>query len=90
MIFFVFCRYVCSLAAVHDDAYKAFQTSRDLDSVIERCWRGSPKFDKPSSSPGPSSNVKITLSLMTPVLPMLVSFCMLPENVAVALQNVGA
>ena len=63
------------LAAVHDDAYKAFQTSRDLDSVVERCWRGSWKFDKPSSSPGPSSNVEITLSLMTPVLPMLAEAC---------------
>ncbi|KOX79317.1 DNA ligase 3 [Melipona quadrifasciata] len=66
------------LAAVHQDAYEAFQTSRDLDSVVERCLRGSWKSDEPSSSSsslGPSPDVKIKLSLMTPVLPMLAEAC---------------
>ncbi|OAD52215.1 DNA ligase 3 [Eufriesea mexicana] len=63
------------LGAVHDDAYEAFQTSRDLNSVIERCLEGSSKIGKPSSSPGQSSNTKVTLALMTPVLPMLAEAC---------------
>ena len=67
------------LAAVHEDAYQAFQTSRDLASVIERCTQGSTasgKLEKPSaSSSGCSAGSKVALSLMTPVLPMLAEAC---------------
>ncbi|KZC14850.1 PREDICTED: DNA ligase 3 [Dufourea novaeangliae] len=63
------------LAAVDNDAYKAFQTSRDLVTVLERCLQGS-KIGKPSSSSaGSSSGNKVSLSLMTPVLPMLAEAC---------------
>ncbi|KAG7205218.1 hypothetical protein KM043_018303 [Ampulex compressa] len=67
------------LAAVHKEAYAAFQTSRDLQAVIERCLEmpssntSSPEKASPTlSSPGGS---KVALSLMTPVLPMLAEAC---------------
>lgn len=60
------------LAAVHEDAYEAFQTSRDLNSVIERCLQRSKK-SKSKKQESNSSNVEITL--MTPVLPMLAEAC---------------
>lgn len=71
----IFPSYSRSLAAVHEDAYEAFQTSRDLNSVIERCLQRSKK-SKSKKQESNSSNVEITL--MTPVLPMLVkAFCIL-------------
>ncbi|KOC62534.1 DNA ligase 3 [Habropoda laboriosa] len=64
------------LAAVHENAYEAFQTSRDLNSVIDRCLKGSSKIGiSPSISVGHSSDDKIALTLMTPVLPMLAEAC---------------
>ncbi|XP_076757247.1 DNA ligase 3 [Xylocopa sonorina] len=73
------------LGAVHDDAYEAFQTSRDLDSVLERCLQGSTKIEKPTTFlPGPSTNIKATISLMTPVLPMLAEAC---KSVEMAMQK---
>ncbi|XP_043252498.1 DNA ligase 3 [Colletes gigas] len=67
------------LGAVHEDAYRAFQTSRDLNSVIERCLQTSTivdKLSKPSSSTLKSpTGIKVALSLMTPVLPMLAEAC---------------
>ncbi|CAL7941000.1 unnamed protein product [Xylocopa violacea] len=73
------------LGAVHEDAYEAFQTSRDLNSVIERCLQGSSKVEKPSMFlPGPSTNIKATISLMTPVLPMLAEAC---KSVEMAMQK---
>ncbi|XP_043270527.1 DNA ligase 3 [Venturia canescens] len=67
------------LEAVHPDAYKAYQVSNDLGAVIERCVNV-------DSSTGASTSIKdspknagknatISLSLMTPVLPMLAEPC---------------
>ncbi|XP_076168075.1 DNA ligase 3 [Ptiloglossa arizonensis] len=67
------------LGAVHVDAYAAFQTSRDLNSVIERCLKSSTnpgKIEKrSSSSSGSASGNRVALSVMTPVLPMLAEAC---------------
>ncbi|XP_031835659.2 DNA ligase 3 [Nomia melanderi] len=63
------------LGAVHDDAYAAFQTSRDLVNVVKRCLPDSRGGQPPpSSSKSPSGN-KVALTLMTPVLPMLAEAC---------------
>uniref|UniRef100_T1IZP4 DNA ligase n=1 Tax=Strigamia maritima TaxID=126957 RepID=T1IZP4_STRMM len=53
------------LDAVHPDAYRAFQTSRNLKDVIEMVQ---------AKSNGGGS-LKIKASLMTPVLPMLAEAC---------------
>ncbi|XP_026669281.1 DNA ligase 3 isoform X2 [Ceratina calcarata] len=64
------------LAAIHDQAYEAYQASRDLDSVIERCTsRAGESSSSSSSLLGSSPKIKATLSLMTPVLPMLAEAC---------------
>jgi hypothetical protein len=60
-----------SLEAVHPDAYQAFQTSRDLDAVLSKA---AVKTEDGNSSPTKKTALKITASLMTPVLPMLVRF----------------
>ncbi|XP_032688093.1 DNA ligase 3 isoform X2 [Odontomachus brunneus] len=60
------------LEAVHEDAYKAFQMSRDLETVIRRFLVD--LTEKPAASSPPSRN-KVGLSLMTPVLPMLAEAC---------------
>ncbi|XP_046819476.1 DNA ligase 3 isoform X1 [Vespa crabro] len=67
------------LSAVHEDAFKAFQVSMNLETVVQRFM---PTTSMPSStstkgttlltSPG---GTKIALSLMTPVLPMLAEAC---------------
>ncbi|XP_014598639.1 PREDICTED: DNA ligase 3 isoform X2 [Polistes canadensis] len=67
------------LGAVHEDAYKAFQVSMNLETVVER-FLPSTSLPSPTSkkgitlltSPGGS---KVSLSLMTPVLPMLAEAC---------------
>lgn len=51
------------LDGVHPDAYQAFQSSRDIKAVINRCLGG-----KERSS-------KARIELMTPVLPMLAEAC---------------
>ncbi|XP_012282561.1 DNA ligase 3 isoform X2 [Orussus abietinus] len=63
------------LEAIHEDAYKAFQVSRDLDAVIERCL-SVPEDPSTSASPSLSpKGSKVALALMTPVLPMLAEAC---------------
>lgn len=59
------------LEAVHPDAYKVLQTSRDLDMVIERVSQSSGVKQKDSNQKG----VQAKLALMTPVLPMLAEAC---------------
>ncbi|XP_967954.1 DNA ligase 3 [Tribolium castaneum] len=49
------------LDGVHPDAYQAFQSSRDIKAVIDRCLK-----DK---------GTKARIELMTPVLPMLAEAC---------------
>ncbi|XP_014214879.1 DNA ligase 3 [Copidosoma floridanum] len=69
------------LGAVHDDAYAAFQASRDLPGILHR-FRG-----VSSSSPsacGPEIGKAATLALMTPVLPMLAEPC---KSVEMAMQK---
>ncbi|XP_063909442.1 DNA ligase 3 isoform X2 [Zophobas morio] len=51
------------LEGVHPDAYQAFQLSRDIKAVINRCLGGKGKSSK------------ATIELMTPVLPMLAEAC---------------
>lgn len=67
--------YLCfRLNAIHPDAYQAFQTSRDLKSVV--CKLGLRQDSKDSNSDtedeGDKPKTNISLNLMTPVLPMLV------------------
>lgn len=52
------------LDGLHPDAYQAFQSSRDIKSVIKRCLEG-----------GKTCTTKATIHLMTPVLPMLAEAC---------------
>ncbi|XP_033342814.2 DNA ligase 3 [Megalopta genalis] len=64
------------LAAVHGDAYAAFQTSNDLVSVVERCLETArPGAQAATSSGSPSGSRVAALALMTPVLPMLAEAC---------------
>ncbi|XP_011500651.1 PREDICTED: DNA ligase 3 [Ceratosolen solmsi marchali] len=78
------------LEAIHDDAYAAFQVSRDLPFIIRRCLDRSSKasvfsLEKASTStslPAPSKLTKspksgkiASVALMTPVLPMLAEAC---------------
>lgn len=55
------------LDGVHPNAYVAYQSSRNIDSIIDRCLgnSGSQKV----------SALKAQISLMTPVLPMLAEAC---------------
>lgn len=57
--------FVYSLEAVHPDAYQAFQTTRDINSVILKCV--------PTVGEVTQSALKIDVKTLTPVLPMLVS-----------------
>ncbi|KAL2742350.1 DNA ligase 3 isoform X1 [Vespula maculifrons] len=66
------------LNAVHEDAFKAFQVSMNLEAVVQRFL---PSTSTPSTSPKETTlltspgGTKIALSLMTPVLPMLAEAC---------------
>uniref|UniRef100_A0A8D8WGN6 DNA ligase n=1 Tax=Cacopsylla melanoneura TaxID=428564 RepID=A0A8D8WGN6_9HEMI len=67
------------LNAIHPDAYQAFQTSRDLESVVRKLGlgedhdtSGEERTEEKSSS---SKERNIALKLMTPVLPMLAEAC---------------
>ncbi|XP_018399416.1 PREDICTED: DNA ligase 3 [Cyphomyrmex costatus] len=61
------------LEAVHADAYKAFQMSRNLETVVRRFLSN---LEEKSSASGSSlGRNKVAISLMTPVLPMLAEAC---------------
>nr|XP_022903806.1 DNA ligase 3 isoform X1 [Onthophagus taurus] len=53
------------LDGVHNDAYEMYKASKDIDSVLNRCLEG-------ESS---KANLKATISLLTPVQPMLAEAC---------------
>ncbi|KAK3880469.1 hypothetical protein Pcinc_015071 [Petrolisthes cinctipes] len=53
------------LEAVHPDAYEAFQTTRNIDSVLDRLL----------AAGGSPVSLKLTAVVMTPVLPMLAEAC---------------
>lgn len=57
------------LDAIHPDAYEAFQASRNLDQVLSRI------LDNKDSLCTSESKVKISINVMTPVLPMLAEAC---------------
>lgn len=71
------------LDAIDDDAYAAFQVSRNLEAVVSRFVQDSPVFSKSLNKNQDKNNGddkkrsstgnKVGLALMTPVLPMLVS-----------------
>lgn len=65
------------LAAVHPDAYAAFQTSRDLSAVVRKALgKAEAGPDPPAASgAGGSGELKVSISLMTPLLPMLAEAC---------------
>lgn len=71
--FFVICLYLYlfySLGAIHPDAYEAYQTSHNLKSVVEK----SCSCDSSKTINNTNDKMTIKLSLLTPILPMLVSF----------------
>ncbi|XP_045476571.1 DNA ligase 3 [Harmonia axyridis] len=57
------------LDGVHPDAYTAYQSSRDLATVLEKCLSGE---GKPLNAP---KVVSAKINVMTPVLPMLAEAC---------------
>lgn len=60
------------LEGVHPDAYTAFQTSRDLNMVLERVLSDSSGV---KHKDGKQKSVEAKISLMTPVIPMLAEAC---------------
>lgn len=60
------------LEGVHPDAYTAFQTSRDLNMVLDRILSQSSSVKHKDAVHG---SVHAKLTLMTPVLPMLAEAC---------------
>ncbi|CAG9787145.1 unnamed protein product [Diatraea saccharalis] len=60
------------LEGVHPDAYTAFQTSRDLDMVLDRVLS---KTSTIKHKDAMQTSVQAKLVLMTPVLPMLAEAC---------------
>ncbi|XP_046390611.1 DNA ligase 3 [Ischnura elegans] len=66
------------LEALHPDAYKAFQTSRDLDAVIDKVLGGNVSVSQSPSKPMKAkagTSLEIGMTLLTPVLPMLAEPC---------------
>ncbi|CAG5046293.1 unnamed protein product [Parnassius apollo] len=60
------------LEGVHPDAYNVFQTSRDLNMVLDRVLSQSNKIKHKDSI---QKSMQAKLVLMTPVLPMLAEAC---------------
>lgn len=56
------------LDALDENAYAAFQASRNLRDVVDRVME-----NKAGGVPGMKKKLSVKASLMTPVLPMLVS-----------------
>lgn len=59
-----------SLGAIHPDAYEAYQTSHNLKAVVEKMC----SYDSSKAVNNKNDKKNIKLSLLTPILPMLVSF----------------
>lgn len=60
------------LEGVHPDAYNVFQTSRDLNMVLDRVLSNSSGVKHKDAT---QSSVQAKLVIMTPVLPMLAEAC---------------
>jgi len=63
-----------SLGAVHPDAYEAYQTSHNLRYVVEKTCASHGGPSKTVDC-GAKAKIDVKLSLLTPILPMLVSSC---------------
>ena len=63
---------VCSLDGLEPNAYEAFQASRNLKDVVDRVLKNKTEAWE-NGKPGLAKRLNIKASLMTPVLPMLVS-----------------
>ncbi|XP_024939791.1 DNA ligase 3 isoform X2 [Cephus cinctus] len=67
------------LEAIHEEAYRAFQVSMDLNTVISRFVNppssNTSNASSSSNLASPSTLSKVTVVLMTPVLPMLAESC---------------
>lgn len=62
-----------SLGAIHADAYQAYQTTHNLKAVIEKtCSFNASKIENTKNN-----KMNVNLSLLTPILPMLVGYCLL-------------
>nr|XP_024219376.1 DNA ligase 3 [Halyomorpha halys] len=58
------------LDAVHEDAYEAFQASRDINAILEKVGKASSGGKK-----GQKQNLTVNIAPMVPVLPMLAQPC---------------
>ena len=58
-----------SLEGLDSNAYEAFQASRNLRDVVDRVL----ELRKNDGKPGMSKKLSVKASVMTPILPMLVS-----------------
>lgn len=63
---------VCSLDGLDPNAYAAFQASRNLKDVVDRVQQNKQDAQE-NGKPGLAKKLSVKASLMTPVLPMLVS-----------------
>lgn len=52
---------------MHEDAYEAFQASRDINAILEKVGKASVAGKK-----GQKQNLTVNIAPMVPVLPMLV------------------
>jgi len=59
------------LGAIHPNAYEAYQTSHNLKAVVMKTYTSGDPSKTADCSPNTKINIK--LSLLTPILPMLVS-----------------
>ena len=73
------------LEALHKDAYKAFQTSRDIKSVVYNAIKAREKNNnKKNEKLNSEKGMDISINMMTPVLPMLAQPC---KSVEMALEK---
>ena len=72
-VMFFYLVFTCSLDALDPNAYQAFQASRNLRDVVDRVMDA-----KSDGKPGMSKKLSVRATLMTPILPMLVSILVSP------------
>lgn len=63
------------MSAIHPDAYEAYQTSHNLKAIVDKtCVNGGGPSKIADCNAANTNKINIKLSLLTPILPMLVSF----------------
>lgn len=72
------------LEALHKDAYAAFQTSRDIKSVVSNALEAKGKSKNKNKEVKSRKEMDIDINMMTPVLPMLAQPC---KSVEMALEK---